>query len=70
MIQKGSKVRILRQASYWYLEQGIVTAVEKGDMIRYPYLIKFEKYNYSGVNTSSFSLEELKNVSDSFQGNN
>ena len=64
MIQKGSQVRILREASYWYLQLGTITAIEKGENIRYSYLVKFDSYNYSGVNSSSFSLDELKAATD------
>jgi photosystem I subunit 4 len=59
MIQKGSKVRILRKESYWYNKVGIVVSVEKSSVIRYPVVIRFEAVNYSGTNTNNFSLQEI-----------
>ncbi|CAM9097351.1 unnamed protein product [Discosporangium mesarthrocarpum] len=58
MIEKGTKVRILRKESYWFNEVGQVVTVEK-TAIYYPVLVRFEKVNYSGTNTSNFSLDEL-----------
>ena len=59
MVQKGSKVRILRKESYWYNKVGIVVSVEKSSVIRYPVVIRFEAVNYSGTNTNNFSLQEI-----------
>jgi photosystem I subunit 4 len=59
MIQKGSKVRILRKESYWYNKVGVVVSIEKSSLIRYPVVIRFESVNYSGTNTNNFSLEEI-----------
>nr|YP_011006544.1 Photosystem I reaction center subunit IV [Halosiphon tomentosus]WAM63689.1 Photosystem I reaction center subunit IV [Halosiphon tomentosus] len=58
MIEKGSKVRILRKESYWYNDVGTVVVIEK-IASNYPVLVRFVKVNYSGTNTSNFKLEEL-----------
>jgi photosystem I subunit 4 len=63
MVQKGSKVRILRKESYWFNKVGVVISVEKSTVIRYPVVVRFESVNYSGTNTNNFSLTELKEVS-------
>ena len=60
MVQKGSKVRILRKESYWFNKVGVVISVEKSTVIRYPVVVRFESVNYSGTNTNNFSLAELK----------
>ena len=64
MVQKGSKVRILRKESYWFNKVGIVVSVEKSDVIRYPVVVRFEAVNYSGTNTNNFSVIELKEVTE------
>lgn len=58
MIQKGSKVRILRKESYWFNDVGNVVIVEQGGS-NYPVLVRFTKVNYSGTNTANFKLDEL-----------
>ena len=63
MIQKGSKVRILRKESYWYNRVGTVISIEKSDVIRYPVVVRFESVNYSGTNTNNFALGELFEIS-------
>ena len=60
MVQKGSKVKILRKESYWFNKIGTVISVEKSSVIRYPVVVRFESVNYSGTNTNNFSLVELK----------
>jgi photosystem I subunit 4 len=59
MVEKGSKVRILRKESYWYNKVGVVVSVEKASAIRYPVVVRFESVNYSGTNTNNFSVAEL-----------
>nr|YP_009395455.1 photosystem I reaction center subunit IV [Polysiphonia infestans]ARW64435.1 photosystem I reaction center subunit IV [Polysiphonia infestans] len=57
MFEKGSKVKVLRKESYWYQDIGTVVKVDKG--FKYSILVRFIKLTYAGVNTNSFSKEEL-----------
>lgn len=57
MLEKGSKVRILRSESYWHKDIGTVVKVDKG--IKYSVLVRFTRTTYSGVNTNSFAESEL-----------
>jgi photosystem I subunit 4 len=59
MIEKGTKVRIIRKESYWYNKIGVVISVEKASAIRYPVVVRFESVNYSGTNTNNFSIQEI-----------
>lgn len=59
MVEKGSKVRILRKESYWFNKVGTVLSIEKSTVIRYPVVVRFDSVNYSGTNTNNFSLGEL-----------
>jgi photosystem I subunit IV len=63
MVEKGSKVKILRKESYWFNKIGNVVSVEKSEVIRYPVVVRFESVNYSGTNTNNFSLSEIAEVS-------
>jgi photosystem I subunit 4 len=63
MVEKGSKVKILRKESYWFNKVGTVVSVEKSEIIRYPVVVRFDSVNYSGTNTNNFSLTEIVAVS-------
>lgn len=67
MVQKGSKVRILRKESYWFNKVGVVVSVEKSTAIRYPVVVRFDSVNYSGTNTNNFSLSELADLGSGSQ---
>jgi photosystem I subunit 4 len=61
MIDRNSKVRILRKESYWFNQIGTVATVDQSG-IRYPALVRFESVNYAGTNSNNFALDELKEV--------
>ena len=63
MINRNSKVRILRKESYWFNQVGTVATVDKSG-IRYPVVVRFESVNYAGTNTNNFALDELTEVKD------
>ena len=61
MIDRNSKVRILRKESYWFNQVGTVATVDKSG-IRYPAVVRFTSVNYAGTNTNNFALDELVEV--------
>jgi len=61
MIDRNSKVRILRKESYWFNQIGTVATVDQSG-IRYPAVVRFESVNYAGKNTNNFALDELVEV--------
>jgi len=61
MIDRNSKVRILRKESYWFNQVGTVATVDQSG-IRYPAVVRFESVNYAGTNTNNFALDELAEI--------
>ena len=63
MIDRNSKVRILRKESYWFNQFGTVATVDKSG-VRYPAVVRFTSVNYAGTNTNNFALDELIEVKE------
>ncbi len=62
MVARKDKVRILRKESYWFQDVGTVTSIDKSG-IKYPVIVRFEKVNYSGINTNNFAESEVEVIS-------
>ena len=61
MVERGSRVRILRQESYWFQDTGLVASIDSSGS-RYPEIVRFNNVNYAGVNTNNFAETELIEV--------
>ena len=61
MPKRGDTVRVLRPESYWFRELGKVASVDKSG-IKYSVIVRFDKVNYSNINSNNFSPDELEVV--------
>ena len=63
MVNRGSKVKILRKESYWFNQVGVIATIDQSG-IRYPALVRFENVNYAGTNSNNFALSELEEITE------
>ena len=61
-LEKNAKVRILRKESYWFNDVGTVVSIDQKATSIYPVTVRFERVNYSNLNTNNFGVEELETV--------
>ncbi len=61
MVERGSRVRILRKESYWFQDTGIVASIDQSG-IRYPVIVRFNNLNYMGINTNNFGTDEVLEI--------
>ena len=62
MVERGSRVRILRKESYWFQDTGLVASIDQGSTTRYPVIVRFNNINYAGVNTNNFGYDEVLEI--------
>jgi photosystem I subunit 4 len=67
MIKRNSIVKILRKESFWYNKTGNIVTIDESptNEIKYPALVRFQTFNYSGINNANFKLNELVEILES-----